>query len=390
MKLGTPADSTLHGRRLRTARATILWAVSTFVALQLGLAVSIDHWLPEFRHPCYAVKARRLHQRLSGLPTTPWTLAVLGSSRTTFGFRGACIEAELSRAAERPVVAFNFGMLGAGPVTELLALRRLLNEGIRPNHVLIEIMPPFLSDRPEMMEVNRMPVTVDCLQRNELAVWDRYGASGRGLESEWWLNWPLPWYSHRFSIMSRLAANWLPYAVRQDQFRGIDDSGWVCLLPRNLTAEEHAQRAEAERRTCAPCLKSFRLNPELCQAVRDLLALCRQENIGATLLLMPEAGPLRELYSPSGADELHAFLQNLVQTFDVDLVDARCWMSDDDFIDSDHLHAEGARRFTERLSAEWLLPITQAAQGGVVRGSGAPFSRQETAATQLGMREGKP
>ena len=352
----TPA-ATLYSERSRSARTTLLCGIAGFLTLQIGLAFGIEGWLPEFRHPSYAAKARRLRQRMREASIRPLTITMVGSSRTTFGFSPAGVEADLSRAAGRPVVVFNFGLLGAGPVTELLVLRRLLSDGIHPDRLLGEVMPAFLTDQPEMFEANRMPVTVDCLRREELAVWNRYGAQSKGLAGDWWLDWPVPCYSHRFSIMSKLAAGWLPYGVRQDQFRGIDASGWVNLLPRDLTPEEHTERAASERRTCAPCLEHFHLDALLCQAVRELLELCRQKHIAVTLVLMPESTGFRALYSSQGQQDLQAFLDGLLHSFDVGLVDARDWMTDDQFIDSDHLHAAGARRFTERLGRECLFSL---------------------------------
>ena len=243
----------------------------------------------------------------------------------------------------------------------MLALRRLLREGLRPDGLLIEVMPPFLSDQPEMIEANRMPVTVDCLRREEVGILNQYGSAGRGLLADWWLNWPVPWYSHRFSIMSKVAANWLPYAVRQDQFRGIDDSGWVDLLPRGLTPDEHHRRAEAERRSCEPCLQNYRLNPLLCQALEDLLTLCRQEQIPTTLVLMPEAQAFRRsIHGPADRTWRRSWMVSgrLMRS----AWSMREWMADDDFIDSDHLHPAGARLFSERLGRECLIPLVAVLQ----------------------------
>ena len=150
---------TLHDSRLRSARGTLLWGFTGFVVLQLGLAIGMEHWFPEFQHPCYAVKAGRLRQRLSK-EDKPLSIVMLGSSRTTFGFRGAVSEEVLGTSGKkedctgwvarpevlrgawnackgptpfgvpqgvppkefateqdgplRTVVAFNFGILGAG------------------------------------------------------------------------------------------------------------------------------------------------------------------------------------------------------------------------------------------------------------------------------------
>src|SRR5262245_20945385 len=115
----------------RQARAALLWGLVAFVISQLGLAAAIEWKCPELRDPFYGCKANRLHRRSAG-PEAPFTLVMLGSSRTTYGFQASALEPRLSEAAGRPVVAFNFGIPGAGPLMELLTLRRLLAAGVHP------------------------------------------------------------------------------------------------------------------------------------------------------------------------------------------------------------------------------------------------------------------
>jgi hypothetical protein len=53
---------------------------------------------------------------------------------------------------------------------------------------------------------------------------------------------------------------------------------------------------------------------------------------------------------------LQGFLGALRTEFGVDIVDARLWVADEDYNDSHHLLQSGAARFTERLTAEHLVP----------------------------------
>jgi hypothetical protein len=195
--------------RVRSSRAragsTLAWALGLFLVLQLGLTATIETCWPALRDPHYGYKVARLRQRTLLAAERPLTVVMLGSSRTTFGFRGACIEEELTRRAGRPVVVFNFGILGAGPVTELLELRRLLAEGVRPDLLLVEVMPPFLSARPELREASRRPINADCLWRREVPLVGGYWECTAQLRAAWWQSSLVPWYSHRFTILSRLA-----------------------------------------------------------------------------------------------------------------------------------------------------------------------------------------
>src|SRR5438552_1333924 len=117
----------------------------TFAALQLSLAVAIEFWLLELRDPYAGHKMARLCRRARAAPAGTATVVVLGSSRADCGVRAHGLEERLTRDRAAPVVAFNFGVPGGGPVAELLTLKRLLGKGVRPDLLLVEVLPPLLS-----------------------------------------------------------------------------------------------------------------------------------------------------------------------------------------------------------------------------------------------------
>ena len=130
------------------ARTTLLWALAGFLGLQLGLAIAIEVWFPALGDPGYAFKAEHLRRhfaRSSSTPEKSTRIVVLGSSRTLFGLDAACLGRDLTGATGRPVAVFNFGVIGAGPITQLLYLRKMLREGIAPDFLLIKVLPPFLA-----------------------------------------------------------------------------------------------------------------------------------------------------------------------------------------------------------------------------------------------------
>src|SRR4051794_14882990 len=107
----------------RSARGALLWGLAAFAALQFGLAAAIEGWLPQLRDPYFAYRAARLAPRVAG-PHRPFTILVLGSSRVQDGLVAGDLEVPLARRLGRPVVVFNFGIPGAGPITHLLNLKR--------------------------------------------------------------------------------------------------------------------------------------------------------------------------------------------------------------------------------------------------------------------------
>src|ERR1700756_4547011 len=105
--------------RSRSARTALGWCLAFFVGAQVGLALAAERWIPELRDPEYGVRLRGLRQRLDAGPP-PFTVVMLGSSRTTTGLVASRLESSLQREVARPVVAYNFGVTGAGPILEEL------------------------------------------------------------------------------------------------------------------------------------------------------------------------------------------------------------------------------------------------------------------------------
>jgi hypothetical protein len=353
-----PAAAPRRARRplARRARAALLWGVAGFVLFQLGLALAIEGWLPELRDPHYAYKARRLEKRLQA-GATP-SVVMLGSSRTVFALRGQSIEKDLGGRGGAALV-FNFGVPGAGPVTELLVLKRLLARGVRPGVLLLEVLPPVLAGQVVLPELQRLDS--ERLWWSDLSVAERYVPAGAGLRSEWWRGWPLPAYTHRFPIVSKASPALLPHSLRLDWFRAIDDSGWVPPPWRAWTPEGHRQAVERTRQEYSYYLDSFRLGGPSCRALRELLELCRQVGIPTTLVLMPEGSEFRGWYTPAAWQQVEAFLAELRREYGVAVVNARDWSADSDFSDSHHLLPAGADRFSVRLGREVIAPLLEQA-----------------------------
>src|SRR5207248_1044291 len=120
----------------RRSALTFVWAVAAFAAGQLVLGLAVERWLPQARDPDYAAKVERLRARRAEAPDRPLVL-VLGSSRVQLGLRGGPVYAD-----GRTALVFNFGLSGAGPYLEALCLRRLFAEGVRPDLLVLEVLPP--------------------------------------------------------------------------------------------------------------------------------------------------------------------------------------------------------------------------------------------------------
>lgn len=325
----------------RQGRGALLWGLASFAALQVLLAVAIELRFPELRDPEFGRKATRLDARITSTAARPYTVVMLGSSRVLFGFDARRLEAPLASAAGRPAVVYNFGLTGAGPLAELLTLRRLLARGRRPDLLLVEVLPALLSERCDERE--HFPALR--LWRADLPLLERYGAR---LRADWWAAQPVPWYEHRFAILSLLLPHLLPDALRQDWAWGCDECGWA-RSDGEMTAEQRRAAEERARREYGHLLADFRPGERACRALRELLDTCRRERIPVTLVLMPEATTFQALYGPEARSRTDALLADLGRDYGMPVLDARAWVADDGFWDSHHLKGAGAVAFTDRL-----------------------------------------
>ena len=344
-------------RWFRRPRLALLCALGFFVLLQVGLRAAIDGgWLAILRDPDYVCRAAHLKHRLADAPEAALTVVALGSSRTALGLKAKRLEGELQSERGKPVIVFNFGVAGAGSVTQYLYLRRLLAEGIRPDLFIIEVLPPLLTGHSDV------PVEARWLPASRLSLRDLGWLKDCGfplddMRHTWWEDWPVPWYGHRFSILSRLVPAWLPMRLRRGWGGDVDDWGEVAFNMDPLTPERYRQGVEQAHREYSAYLDHFRLCGSAPEALRDMLDLCRHEHIPAALVMMPEGAEFRSWYPPPAWRRINGFLHELSRSYAVPLVNAREWMAEEDFSDSHHLTSAGALKFTERLARQALPPV---------------------------------
>lgn len=340
--------------RGRRARSALLWGYVVFAALQIALAVVAERWVPALWQPQYVHKLARLRQRLADAPGQPLVL-FMGTSRTLNGLRPA--ELPSCRCADGSVpVVFNFGYAGAGPLRQVLLLQRLLDEGVHPDHVFLELLPALLAWDGEIFTV----LLDQFADWRDLAALENYWFSP--LHRRLWIkNNLLPWRVHRSALLARLAPWMLPRAVRE-YFTPwpLDDSGFFPIRPRDRGSRAgYVQRLQHAHAEYFALLQTFHVSPAADRAVRQFLRLCRERGIGVTLLLMPEGKDYRAWYPPPARVCLRRYLDDLCRDCRVRLVDARTWVADKDFADGHHLLTAGVSAFTRRFGREVYRPVVR-------------------------------
>lgn len=355
----TPPIRARRASRVRQAVVGLLSGGAFFVLLQLGLALVIEGGLTEWRDPHYECRLHRLQHQLRAAPRRPFLVVALGSSRTSMGLCGLKASQYLSAQLRRPVLVMNFGVIGGGPITELLTWRRLREDGIRPDLLLVEVLPPALNAMVHSEELGEVRLPTDRLRWQDLAFIERYSDERRSLQQEWRRGWPLAWYTHRVALLSALAPVLLPQAHRLTPRQNLDDSGSIRDLESSWPYKDRQQATEIAFQQYAPCLSLFRLGGPSCAALQELLFSAGRDGIATALVLMPEGPLFRSWYPPSVRDQIDRWLAGVVQQHGTPLLDTRAWLPESAFWDSHHLRPDRAVEYTRRLSEE-LLPFLSA------------------------------
>jgi hypothetical protein len=350
-------------RRLaRQTRATLLWGAAFFALFHVALLFGTQGRWHLLRDPEFGYKLSFLHKQMDAEPDRP-LVVLLGSSRTGEGFRPGVLPPVSTPDGRTPFV-FNFSQVGSGPLGELLCLRRLLAEGIRPDWLAIEILPPLLGRK--LDTCGNPDVGVSRLTWSDVRLLRQYTPEPDRLARKWYEVQLAPFHAHRFTIMNHYAAEWLPWRKRLDHWKCLDAWGWADMGLDTDHPVKDPRRLELARQTYQEELKQFQIAPMQDQAVRDLLELCRSERIPTVMYLMPEGRIFRSWYLPPTRATIEEYLTRISQEYHVPIVDARNWFEEDYFWDSHHLDRRGATAFTRRFGSD-VLPAMVDGQFDAIR-----------------------
>lgn len=339
------------------SRAAVLWGLGSFLVLQLAAGTVMLTWVPQWYDPGYGPKIARSKRRLPVRGERPLFVAILGSSRTESGVQGKPVEGALSKALGRPVLVSNFGLAGAGPIQELLTLRRVLADAGRPDLLLVEVLPPLLSDLADPPHELTEPVLPTAqLHPRDFQLVRRFSGPARdGLRRDWLLAWAAPCYTHRLNILRSV----LPDLLHEHQRIRLcmDETGWLPFIRGDVPPDIRRRWVRQVRGDYEPTLTRFNFSPRPVSALIELLKVCQAEGINTALFVMPEGREFRSLYPPGLWPEIEQFLGNLSRCYNVPFISAREWMAEDDFLDTHHLSPRAAAVFSEQFGREALVPL---------------------------------
>jgi hypothetical protein len=326
-----------------------------FVVHLLALAALDAPW-PNLRDPEYGMRVTRLRARLAEHPARPLTL-VVGTSRACMGVRPGTWEAARPGRPDDPLV-FNFSTVGAGPVQQLITVRRVFADGFRPAVVLLEYWPPVLRQDGRYDEQDRIDRR---LRYDDLPVVRDYFPDPDRAERLMLRTRARPVYANRDRWLLRVVPNWMAPHLRADiTWRGMDPWGWVPGL--DVGPDDEAKRRrfiEHYREDFRVRFDGFAIHPNSERALREAVAVARAHGSRVGFIYLPESSEFHAWYPPEVEAAARSHLSALAAELGTPVIDAREWMADRDLADGHHLSRVGAAAFTPRLGAAIRLAFPE-------------------------------
>lgn len=331
--------------RARRAKITLAVGVLATVAVFIGLAVAVETGMPEWRDPEYGHRLNRLR----ALPAAERQLVVaLGSSRTQMGLCPAAMGFPDERGS--PLV-FNFGQSAAGPLRQLLTLHRLLDAGVTPAFVLVELFPlAAAADGPAEVQLRGLGARLAATDLRRLAP---YCDDPGELRREWAAARAASPWSLRQTLLSHWKPSLLPWAKRTEfQWEQLDPRGWLPYPLDDVTDEARAAGIERARGEYVGRLAHFAVGGMSRRALRDLVKVCESRGVRVAFYLTPEGPAFRSWYTPESRAAVAALVAEVRVLAPV--FDATDGFTEADFADSHHVLKRGAARFSRKLADEHL------------------------------------
>ncbi len=254
--------------------------------MQLMLAVGVEHYWPAVRDPDFNEIAQIIRVRLAEAPGRPLAVA-LGSSRTQMALAAARLND--SRNPDGPLL-INAAVAGGGPMMHSIVLRRLLRLGQRPQMVFVEVMPMSLIARDGAPVEERQQYQARHTLGEVARLWTYYAERYR-LCYPWAVGRFVPAYRYRMEMRQALGID-LPVGGLPARPPIRDGYGWTAPSPRILDRGSRIPHVRQPRQLCRRPHAAGARRRCAC-ALRDVVQLCHDEEIGVVLFVPAEATAFR-------------------------------------------------------------------------------------------------
>jgi hypothetical protein len=337
------------------AKRTVLAGFVAAAVLHLGLNVALDTAKPEWRDPEYGHRVKELKPLAKAAGHHPVVVA-LGSSRSQMGLSPTHLGLD---GPDAPIV-YNLSQAGCGPVHQFLNLHRLLDAGVKPDFLLVEVLPPVLGGHgPADGLLIPARLSLADLRRVE-----PYCDDFDKVRGKWLMARKSPWYAYRINLLSHWGmGSWYPWQARQDfLWKQMRPRGWMPYFFPQIDPARRAKGTAEAKAQYAAYFADFSLAPLPRRAHRDLLDLCRERGIRVAFYVMPESPTFRSWYPSQARERINGYFAELRR--EAPVFDASDWLDDEGmYADGHHLMRHGAEAFSGRFGRECVGPWVQGERG---------------------------
>ena len=349
--IGKPKS--LRSLRSRSQRAILAFAV-IYLAATVGFQSSVFRTHLEWIDTRTPPRLRELKTLASNAGSRSLVIA-LGSSRSEMGLAAPAV----NRPSAAPeILVYNWSIPGGGPYRDLIELVRLLDSGVKPQAVLIEILPAQLGSQSRHHAddlLRDFPATIRTADFEALRPYLKKSASS----SVNVLRARLSFWSYAANgMLLKSSPSFASEKTKQDRSPQLGmGQGWHPYVRPNMSREEHQSRwAQAEREYRSE-MEQFELDPEIRHVFIDIAERCRMQKIGVACYLLPESPRFRKWTSLKSATQIRTFTESLTQDYGILIFDTSEWIDDESaFADGHHLLHHAALPFTEQFARTFLKP----------------------------------
>ena len=335
--------------RRRSAHRALLVGVCAFLAASAGLAVSLETTRPQWRAPEFGHRLALLRDCERRSSSRPLVL-VVGTSRTQNAIFPGAMEFPDTPGSPR---VFNFGQSASPPLKELLTLHRVLDAGIKPAAVLVELLPgTLIVNGPAEEQLGTQAARLSAADLRHLAP---YCTNADALRTPWLNARLLPFSAQRQVLMNHLAPRWVPWNRRIEvQWESLDADGFQPVLEVSPTFRESA--VEHARKEYSGAFAGFVPGAASVRAMRDLVGVCRANNIPVAFYIPPLSPAFRASFAPGVFAAGERYLNQLGRELGTPVLPGHLNTTEDEFMDGHHLLRHGAAKYSQWLAAEHLKP----------------------------------
>ena len=345
-------ESTRAARSRRvSARGALAWGVAAFAAFTVAVATAVDTFKSEWRDPEFAFRQKRLEKWKRESPDRPLVIA-FGSSRTQMGLSPAAMS--FPDEPGSPVV-FNFGYRAGHPLGAWLQCMRVLDSGVKPDAILVqladvELMVRGLAER----QLRRWSPR---FSRGDIARLAPYTIDDSTFRRTWFAGRLTPLSTYREAILSDLLPAFQSWAqALSHEWEMMDEYGFSPHVCESLPEGVRMAGLKEVKKKYALKFSSFKASEETEWVFRNLMARCKKAGIPVAFFWAPVSPTYRSWLSADSLAALEEFEHKLAANYGVPVFPAPRDLAETDFADGFHLLRHGAARYSRWLAVNHLKP----------------------------------